>query len=107
VPWPKFGIRRPTCLAGRPLNLAGRPSFVVVPLSHIGYPSYQLKLTRVEDGFQKDAKPWSSSQGGGVGRPHCGSNGSRLCATSSPRVILSVTTLGFGHNEDMHEFWSI
>jgi hypothetical protein len=27
-------------------------------LSHIGYPSCQLKLTRVEDGFWKDAKPW-------------------------------------------------
>jgi hypothetical protein len=30
-----------------------------------------------------------------------------LCATSSPRVILSVTMPYFGHIEDMHGFWSI
>jgi hypothetical protein len=75
-------------------------------LSHIGYPSCWLKLTRVEDGFWKDEKPWPAGQGGAVGRPHFGSAGPRFCAMSSPHVILSVTTPGFGHNEDMYGFWS-
>jgi hypothetical protein len=30
--------------------------------------------------------------------------GLELCATSSPRVILSVTMFYFGHNEYMPEF---
>jgi hypothetical protein len=42
-----------------------------------------------------------------IGRPHYGSVGPGLCATSSPRVILSVTMSYFGHNEYMHGFWSI
>jgi hypothetical protein len=40
-------------------------------------------------------------------RPHFGSVGPELCATSSPHVILSMTTPGFGHNEDLYGFWSI
>jgi hypothetical protein len=32
--------------------------------------------------------------------------GQGLCATSSPRVIFSVTMPYFGHIEDMHGFWS-
>jgi hypothetical protein len=31
----------------------------------------------------------------------------RVCATSFPFVILSVTMPYFGYNEDMHGFWSI
>jgi hypothetical protein len=73
-------------------------------ISHIGYPSCRLKLTRVEDGFQKYAKPWSTGQGIGADRPHLGSAGPGLCATSSPYVILSVTTPNFRHNEDMYRF---
>jgi hypothetical protein len=30
-----------------------------------------------------------------------------LCATSFPCVIVSVTMPYFGHNEDMHRFWSM
>jgi hypothetical protein len=43
----------------------------------------------------------------GTGRPHLGSVGPRLFATSSHHVILSETTPGFGHDEDMYGFWSI
>jgi hypothetical protein len=75
--------------------------------SHIGDPSCWLKLTRVEGRFQKDAKPWQTDQGGGAGQLHFGSARPKLCATSSPHVILSVTTPGFGHNEDMYGFWFI
>jgi hypothetical protein len=64
-------------------------------------------LTRVEDGFRKYAKPWPTDQGGGSGLPHYGLAGPELWAMSSPHVILSVTTPGFGHNEDMYGFWSI
>jgi hypothetical protein len=42
-----------------------------------------------------------------AGRPHFGSVGPRLSATSDPRVILSVTMPYFGHIEVMHGFWSI
>jgi hypothetical protein len=44
---------------------------------------------------------------GGVGRPQFGSVGPRLFAMSSTYVILFVTMSYFGHNEDMHGFWSI
>jgi hypothetical protein len=98
VPWLKLGLRRPTCQAGRPLNLAGRPILWQHHLSHIGYPSCRLKLTRVEDGFRKDSKPWPAGQRGVAGRPSCGLVQSELCATSSLHVILSVNTPGFGHN---------
>jgi hypothetical protein len=76
-------------------------------LSHIGYASCRLWLTHVEDGFQKDAKPWLASQGGLASRPPFCSVWPGLCATSSPCVILSATMSYFGHNEDMHGFWSI
>jgi hypothetical protein len=64
-------------------------------------------LTCVWNSFQKYAKPWLAGQGSGAGQPHFGSVGPRLCATSSPHVILFVTMSYFGHNEDMHGFWSI
>jgi hypothetical protein len=44
--------------------------------------------------------------GDAAGRLHLGSVQPMLCATSFPRVILSVTMPYFGHNEDMHGFWS-
>jgi hypothetical protein len=63
VPWPKFGLGRPTCQADRPLNLAMQPSFgAALPFSH-GYPSCRLKFTCVEDRFQKDAKPGRPAKG--------------------------------------------
>jgi hypothetical protein len=42
-----------------------------------------------------------------AGRPHLGSVESVVCATSFPRVILSVIVPYCGHNEDIHGFWSI
>jgi hypothetical protein len=42
-----------------------------------------------------------------AGRPHYGSIGLGLCATSSPRVIFSMTMPYFGHIEDMYGFLSI
>jgi hypothetical protein len=64
-------------------------------------------LTHVEEGFWKGDKPWPTGQEGGTGRPHFCFSRPWLCATSSPYVILSVTTPGFGHNEDMYGFWSV
>jgi hypothetical protein len=49
----------------------------------------------------------AGGQGGGASRPHFGSVGPGLCATSSPRVILSMTMPYFEYIEDMHGFWSI
>jgi hypothetical protein len=43
----------------------------------------------------------------GAGWPQLGSVGPGLFAASSPRVIVSETTLAFGNNEDMYGFWSI
>jgi hypothetical protein len=57
--------------------------------------------------FWKDAKLWPTGQGGGASLPYFGLAGPELCAMSSPCVILSMTTSGFGHNEDMYGFWSI
>jgi hypothetical protein len=76
-------------------------------LSHIGYSSYRLTLTHGEDKFWKCANTWLAGQGVVAGRLHLGSVEPVLCATSFPRVILSVTMPYFGHNEDMHGFWSI
>jgi hypothetical protein len=42
-----------------------------------------------------------------AGWPHLGLVELVLCAMSFPHVILSVTMPYFGHNEDMHGFWSI
>jgi hypothetical protein len=68
-------------------------------LSHIAYPSCQLKLTHVEDGFWKDAKPWP------VVHPLA-----RLAPSFVPRRLLVSYCLWlsyFGYNEDMYGFWSI
>jgi hypothetical protein len=50
---------------------------------------------------------WPAGQGGGADRSHFGSVGPGLCATSSPRVIFSVTMPYFGHIENIHGFWNI
>jgi hypothetical protein len=76
-------------------------------LSYIGYPSWQLKLTRVEDGFWKDRKPWLTGQGGVAGWPSVGLVGPEFCAMSSSCVILSMPISYFGYNKDTHGFWSI
>jgi hypothetical protein len=76
-------------------------------LSHIGYSSYRLTLTRGENGFWKCANTWPSSQGDVAGRPHLDSIELVLYATSFPHVILSMTMPYFGHNEDMHGLWFI
>jgi hypothetical protein len=81
--------------------------FSLHDLSHIGYSCYQLTLTRGENGFWKCANTWMAGQGDVAGRPHLGSVEPVLFATSFPRVILFVSMPYFGHNEDMHGFWSI
>jgi hypothetical protein len=42
-----------------------------------------------------------------AGWPHLGLVEPMLCATLFHGVILSVTMPYFGHNEDIHGFWSI
>jgi hypothetical protein len=76
-------------------------------LSHIGYCSYRLTLTRGENSFWKCANTWLAGQGDVANRPHLGLVEPVLCPTSFSRVILSVIMPYFGHNEDMHGFWSI
>jgi hypothetical protein len=76
-------------------------------LSHIGFSSYWLALTRDENRFWKCANTWPADQGDVAGRPHFGSVEPVLYAISFSRVILSVTMPYFGHNDDMHGFWSI
>jgi hypothetical protein len=76
-------------------------------LSHIGYSSYRLTLTCGENGFCKSANTWPAGQGDVVGHSQPGSVEPVLYATSFPHVILSMTMPYFGHNEDMHGFWSI
>jgi hypothetical protein len=61
-------------------------------LSDLGSSSYRLNMTCLESQIL-------------VGRPHLGSVGPELFAMSSPCVMLSETTPGFEHNEDMSGFW--
>ncbi len=68
--------------------------------------TYRLNMTCVESVISLAPNPgWPAKEW--ADRPHLGSVGPGLFATSSPHVILSETTPGFGHNEDMHGFWSI
>jgi hypothetical protein len=87
-----------------PLDRPGGQVSSLHRLSHIGYSSYRLTLTCGENGIWKYANTWPADQGDVTGRPHLGSVDPVLCATSSPRVILSVTMPYFGHNEDLHGF---
>jgi hypothetical protein len=100
----KIGHVGPTCQAGRPCNLARRPSFLLVPPLGIGYLEHHLSWTCRQHGFWKCTNTWPAGQGDVASRPHLGSVEPILCATSFPRVILSVTMPYFG---DMHGFWSI
>jgi hypothetical protein len=70
-------------------------------------PEHHLCWMRRQNSFLKCANTWSVGEGDVVGRPHVGSVELVLCAMSFPRAILSVTMPYFGHNEDMHGFWSI
>jgi hypothetical protein len=107
VPWLKIGRVRPTCQAGRPCILAGWTSFLLAPPLGIGYLEHQLCWTRRQNRFWKCANTWPAGQGDVAGWPHLGLVEPVLCATSFTHVILSVTMPYFGHNEDMHKFWSI
>jgi hypothetical protein len=101
VLWPKVGLTGPTCQVGRQARVAGRPSFMAAPTLGIGYPMHRPSLIHWQRGIWKGANTWPA------GRPHFGSVGSELYATSSPRVIFSTTIPYFGHIEDMHGFWFI
>jgi hypothetical protein len=105
--WPKIGRVRCTCQVSRPCNLAGWPSFLLAPPLGIGYLEHRPYWTCIENGFWKCANTWPAGQGDVASRPHLVSVEPMLFATSFPRVIFSVTMPYFGHNEDMHGFWSI
>jgi hypothetical protein len=62
---------------------------------------------RRQNGFWKCTNTWSARKGDMADRTHLGSVEPVLCTMSFPCVILSVTMPYFGHNEDMHGFWSI
>jgi hypothetical protein len=106
VLWPKVGLGGAS-QASRPARVVWRPSFLAALTLGITDLLHRPPLTCVWNSFWKYAKLWPTSQGSGAGRPNFGLVGSELCAKSSPRVILSVTMSYFGHNEDMHGFWSI
>jgi hypothetical protein len=105
VVWPKIGCVGPTCPADWLSNLSGRPSFLLVPPLGIGYLEHHLSWH--VDKMVFGNAPTHAGQGDVADWPHLGSVEPMLCATSFPHVILSVTMPYFGHNEDMHGFWSI
>jgi hypothetical protein len=107
VLWPKIGHVRPTCQAGQPCNLAGRPSFLLAPPFSNGYLEHRLCWTHRQNNFWKCANTWPASQGDVAGWPHLGSVELMLCATPIPNSILSVTMPYFGYNEDIHGFRSL
>jgi hypothetical protein len=104
---PKIGHVRPTCQAGWPCNLTGRPSFLLALPLGIGYLEHHHCWTRRQNIFCKCTNTWLADQDDVAGRPHLGSVEPVVCAMPFPHVILSLTMPYFGHNEDMHEFWSI
>jgi hypothetical protein len=93
-------------LAGHTTWLGGQVSSLHF-LSHIGYSSYRLTLTCGKNGFWKCTNTWLANQSDLASQPHLVSVESVLYVTSFPRVILSVTMPYFGHNENMHGFWSM
>jgi hypothetical protein len=107
VVWPKVGLGGPTCQGGQLVRVAGWTSFLAASALGITDLLHRPPLTRVWNNFQKYANPWPAGQWSGAGWPHFGSGWPGLCATSSPRVILSVTMSYFWHNEDIHGFWAI
>jgi hypothetical protein len=100
VLWMKIGCVRPT-------YQAGQPSFLLAPPLGIGYLEHRLCWTCIQNGFWKCANTWPAGQGDVVDRPHLGSVEPVFCATSFPRVKFSMAMPYFGHNDDMHGFWSI
>jgi hypothetical protein len=76
--------------AGHATWLGGQV-FSMHSLSHIGYSSYRLTLTRSANGFWKYANTSPVGQVDVAGRPHLGLVEPVHYATSFPRVILSVT----------------
>jgi hypothetical protein len=70
-------------------------------------PMHRPSLICWQSKVWKGANTWLADQGGGADRPHFSSVGPELCATSSPRIIFSVTMPYFWHIEDMHGFRSI
>jgi hypothetical protein len=101
VLWPKIGHVGPTCQDGRPCNLAGWPSLLIAPPLAIGYLVDRHCWTHRQNSFLKCANTWPP------GRPYLGLVEPVLCVMAFHHVILSVTIPYFGHNEDMHGFWSI
>jgi hypothetical protein len=58
VLWPKIGRVRPTCQAGRPCNLVGRPSFLLAPPLGIGNLEHRLFWAHRQNSFWKYANTW-------------------------------------------------
>jgi hypothetical protein len=90
VLWPKVGLRGPTCQAAQPTRVARQPSLLPTLTLGIGYPMHRPSLTCWQSVAGKAPTPSRPAMEVG-GRPHFGSVGPGLCATSSPRVIFSVT----------------
>jgi hypothetical protein len=103
---PKIRHVRPTCQGGQPCNLVRWPSFLLAPPLGIWYLEHRLCWTHRQNGFWKCANTWPTDQGDVVSRPHLGSVEPVLCTTS---FLMScfLWLPYFGHNEDMHGFWSI
>jgi hypothetical protein len=55
VLWVKVGLRVPTCQAGWPARVVGRPSFMATPILGIGCPVHWPSLTHWESSVWKDA----------------------------------------------------
>jgi hypothetical protein len=104
VLWPKVGLGGPTCHTGRLTRVAGQPRFLATLILGIGCPMHRHSLTCWQCGVSKGTNSWPAGQGGGADRPHFGSVGPGLSATSSPCVIFSMTMSYFGHIKDMHIF---
>jgi hypothetical protein len=95
---------------------------LVMPAGHATWPGGQVSsvyclwaldtsstasVGHVDKFFWKCTNTWPTGQGDVAGPPHLGSVEPVLCATSFSQFIFSVTMPYFGHNEDMHGFWSI
>jgi hypothetical protein len=94
----------------RPADHATWPGGQVSSLHHLwALDTFSTISTRHVDknSFWKCANTWPAGQGDVAGRPHLGSVEPMLCSTSFPHVIFYVAMPYFGHNEDMHGFWSI
>jgi hypothetical protein len=107
VLWSKIGRVRPTSQASLPCNLAGWPSFLLALPLGIGYLEHCLFRTRRQNSFWKGTNTRPVGQGDVASRPHLGSVEPMLCATSFSCIIFSMIVPYFGHNKDMHGFWSI